>query len=146
MNNNENTINSTTNEKVLGQQQTFELQHLRNRHKTLQKTILSDLVQSAIYPDKGDHSEEYEEEAQKVFEAKRKLVRTLGTVNSDCLIEDLNTLFHAMDRAVGQLLIDVYKQALQDSNSKTETFNECNWFIHTNTAPLFYGLPTEFQV
>ena len=108
--------------------------------KKYREVIMSDLVQSAVFCDGGQTSEDYEEKRMDAMSAWRDLEEHLGNDKEGHKLFD--EYMTKVNIAVSTLLCDVYRKALHDSLAIPETLEICNWFKKTETDTIFDGLPT----
>ena len=108
--------------------------------KKYREVIMSDLVQSAVFCDGGQTSEDYEEKRMDAMSAWRDLEAHLDDDKEGHKLFD--EYMTKVNIAVSTLLCDVYRKALHDSLAIPETLEICNWFKKTETDTIFDGLPT----
>lgn len=108
--------------------------------KKYREVIMSDLVQSAVFCDGGDTTENYEEKRMDAMSAWRDLEAHLGDDKEGHRLFD--EYMTKVNVAVSTLLCDVYRKALHDSLAIPETLELCQWFEKTKTDFIFDGLPT----
>ena len=108
--------------------------------KKYREVIMSDLVQSAVFCDGGQTSEDYEEKRMDAMRTWKSLEVHLGNDKEGHKLFD--EYMTKVNIAVSTLLCDVYRKALHDSLAIPETLELCNWFKKTETDTIFDGLPT----
>lgn len=108
--------------------------------KKYREVIMSDLVQSAVFCDGGQTSEDYEEKRMDAMSAWKNLEVHLGDDKEGHKLYD--EYMTKVNVAVSTLLCDVYRKALHDSLTIPETLELCQWFEKTKTDFIFDGLPT----
>ncbi len=108
--------------------------------KKYREVIFNDLVQSAVFCDGGQTSEEYEEKRMDAMSAWKNLEAHLGDDKEGHKLYD--EYMTKVNVAVSTLLCDVYRKALHDSLTISETLELCQWFEKTKTDFIFDGLPT----
>ena len=108
--------------------------------KKYREVIFTDLVQSAVFCDGGQTSEEYEEKRMDAMRAGKNLEAHLGADSEGHKLFD--EYMTKVNVAVSTLLCDVYRKALHDSLTIPETLGLCQWFKKTKTGFIFDGLPT----
>lgn len=108
--------------------------------KKYREVIFTDLVQSAVFCDNGQTSEEYEEKRMDAMSAWKNLEAHLGDDKEGHKLYD--EYMTKVNVAVSTLLCDVYRKALHDSLTIPETLELCQWFEKTKIDSIFDGLPT----
>ena len=108
--------------------------------KKYRGVIFTDLVQSAVFCDNGQTSEEYEEKRMDAMRAWKNLEAHLGDDKEGHKLYD--EYMTKVNVAVSTLLCDVYRKALHDSLTIPETLELCQWFEKTKIDSIFDGLPT----
>lgn len=108
--------------------------------KKYREVIFNDLVQSAVFCDNGQTSEDYEEKRMDAMRAWKNLEAHLGDDKEGHKLFD--EYMTKVNVAVSTLLCDVYRKALHDSLTIPETLELCQWFEKTKTDFIFDGLPT----
>lgn len=116
------------------------VQEVMDMEKKYREVIFTDLVQSAVFCDGGQTSEEYEEKRMDAMRAWKNLEVHLGDDSEGHRLFD--EYMTKVNVAVSTLLCDVYRKALHDSLAIPETLEICNWFKKTKTDFIFDGLPT----
>ena len=108
--------------------------------KKYREVIFTDLVQSAVFCDGGQTSEEYEEKRMDAMSAWKNLEAHLSDDSEGHKLYD--EYMTKVNVAVSTLLCDVYRKALHDSLTIPETLELCQWFEKTKIDSIFDGLPT----
>lgn len=108
--------------------------------KKYREVIFNDLVQSAVFCDNGQTSEDYEEKRMDAMRAWKNLEAHLGDDSEGHKLYD--EYMTKVNVAVSTLLCDVYRKALHDSLTIPETLELCQWFEKTKIDSIFDGLPT----
>lgn len=116
------------------------VQEVMDMEKKYREVIFTDLVQSAVFCDGGQTSEEYEEKRMDAMRAGKNLEAHLGDDKEGHKLYD--EYMTKINVAVSTLLCDVYRKALHDSLAIPETLELCQWFEKTKTDTIFDGLPT----
>ena len=116
------------------------VQEVMDMEKKYREVIFNDLVQSAVFCDGGQTSEEYEEKRMDAMRAGKNLEAHLGDDKEGHKLYD--EYMTKINVAVSTLLCDVYRKALHDSLTIPETLELCQWFKKTKTDFIFDGLPT----
>lgn len=116
------------------------VQEVMDMEKKYREVIFTDLVQSAVFCDNGQTSEEYEEKRMDAMSAWKNLEAHLGDDSEGHKLYD--EYMTKVNVAVSTLLCDVYRKALHDSLTIPETLELCQWFEKTKTDSIFDGLPT----
>ena len=116
------------------------VQEVMDMEKKYREVIFTDLVQSAVFCDGGQTSEEYDEKRMDAMRAWKNLDEHLGNDKEGHRLFD--EYMTKVNIAVSTLLCDVYRKALHDSLAIPETLEICNWFKKTETDTIFDGLPT----
>lgn len=107
--------------------------------KKYREVIFNDLVQSAVFCDGGQTSEDYEEKRMDAMRAWKNLEAHLGDDSEGHKLYD--EYMTKINVAVSTLLCDVYRKALHDSLTIPETLELCQWFEKTKIDSIFDGLP-----
>ena len=108
--------------------------------KKYREVIFTDLVQSAVFCDNGQTSEDYEEKRMDAMSAWKNLEAHLGDDSEGHKLYD--EYMTKVNVAVSTLLCDVYRKALHDSLTIPGTVELCQWFEKTKTDFIVDGLPT----
>ena len=108
--------------------------------KKYREVIFTDLVQSAVFCDNGQTSEEYAEKRMDAMRAWKNLEEHLDDDKEGHKLFD--EYMTKVNVAVSTLLCDVYRKALHDSLTISETLELCQWFEKTKTDFIFDELPT----
>lgn len=108
--------------------------------KKYREVIFNDLVQSAVFCDNGQTSEDYAEKHMDAMRAWKNLEAHLGDDSEGHKLYD--EYITKVNVAVSTLLCDVYRKALHDSLTISETLELCQWFEKTKTDFIFDELPT----
>ena len=116
------------------------VQEVMDMEKKYREVIFNDLVQSAVFCDGGQTSEDYAEKRMDAMSAWKNLEAHLGDDSEGHRLFD--EYMTKVNVAVSTLLCDVYRKALHDSLTIPETLELCQWFEKTKTDFIFDGLPT----
>lgn len=116
------------------------VQEVMDMEKKYREVIFTDLVQSAVFCDGGQTSEEYAEKRMDAMRAWKNLEAHLGDDSDGHKLYD--EYITKVNVAVSTLLCDVYRKALHDSLTISETLELCQWFEKTKTDFIFDELPT----
>lgn len=116
------------------------VQEVMDMEKKYREVIFTDLVQSAVFCDNGQTSEDYEEKRMDAMSAWKNLEAHLGDDKEGHKLYD--EYMTKVNVAVSTLLCDVYRKALHDSLTIPETLELCQWFEKTKIDSIFDGLPT----
>lgn len=116
------------------------VQEVMDMEKKYREVIFTDLVQSAVFCDNGQTSEDYAEKHMDAMRAWKNLEAHLGDDSEGHRLFD--EYMTKVNVAVSTLLCDVYRKALHDSLAIPETLQLCQWFAKTKTDFIFDGLPT----
>lgn len=115
------------------------VQEVMDMEKKYREVIFTDLVQSAVFCDNGQTSEDYAEKHLDAMKAWKSLETHLGDDSEGHRLFD--EYMTKVNVAVSTLLCDVYRKALHDSLAIPETLQLCQWFAKTKTGFIFDGLP-----
>ncbi|WP_405746231.1 hypothetical protein [Anaerovibrio slackiae] len=116
------------------------VQEVMDMEKKYREVIFNDLVQSAVFCDGGQTSEDYAEKRMDAMRAWKNLEAHLGDDSEGHNLYD--EYITKVNVAVSTLLCDVYRKALHDSLTIPETLELCQWFEKTKTDFIFDELPT----
>lgn len=116
------------------------VQEVMDMEKKYREVIFTDLVQSAVFCDGGQTSEDYGEKHLDAMRAWKNLEAHLGDDSEGHRLFD--EYMTKVNVAVSTLLCDVYRKALHDSLTISETLELCQWFEKTKTDFIFDELPT----